>query len=201
MLWNFIERVSPTLFGIVCHQNPDFLIGAGGETLPICPRCFGFHLGFTIATVFILLGIRSSMRFPGWIESLLLPALIFLPAVHWAGGYLGYYNPGIGSRFITGSIGGGGIACFMVGYMFRCSGKIGACRMRLSAVYTFVLLIVNLMLGQLIFRGYDAAELTQLAFFSIVFNAVTLCVLVTYVVYSNVSRRRSFPIKLKSNRG
>ncbi len=87
----------------------------GGNYLPVCARCTGIYIGFSISALYLFFskGYKGNKVFN--LYQTVFMILCFLPfMIDGAGSYIGLWQSNNFLRIITGSIGGWAVVPFMV---------------------------------------------------------------------------------------
>lgn len=93
-----------------CHQRPDRSFFVGGYQLPVCARCTGVTIGYIVAVVMIIVGVRLNWM---WVLG-----LCGVMGLDWGIQRVGIKESNNIRRLITGIVGGIGVL-YVYFYAFR----------------------------------------------------------------------------------
>ena len=117
VLETILERITATVFGFLCHQDPGILMTVAGKEILLCPRCMGLHLGFSSSFILMALTTSSRVRIIGRATQLVFAMAIGSMAIDWGlGGCLGLYAPTHLSRLATGLATGSALSVLVISY-------------------------------------------------------------------------------------
>jgi uncharacterized membrane protein len=143
-----LEEITRFIFGLICHQDPSFLMKVGGREVLLCPRCMGLHLGFLSSFVFMMLWtsdrIRVLRRAAVFVVAIALGSMV----IDWGfGGHLGLYTPSSFSRLATGLASGSALSVLVVSYRRAMTMRLKSPALNLSGAQTGGLICFSLCLG------------------------------------------------------
>lgn len=94
----------------VCHQLPSRSLSIGGLVLPVCSRCSGIYIGFTITAVILFAMFRKKENdLPPPYVLIILALFFFSTIVDGIASNFGLYSTNNSLRFITGFLCGSSI--------------------------------------------------------------------------------------------
>ncbi len=94
----------------ICHQLPERSIGFGGRTMPVCARDAGLLAGFFLVLVILTLPGRRGAGWPGKWTMLVCGAGVGFLAFDGLSTYTGLRETSNTIRFLSGLLGGAGLA-------------------------------------------------------------------------------------------
>lgn len=117
VLETILERITATVFGFLCHQDPATLMTVDGKEILLCPRCMGLHLGFLSSFILMALATCKRIKIIERAAQLVLGIAIGSMAIDWGlGGCLGLYDPTNFSRLATGLATGSALGVLAISY-------------------------------------------------------------------------------------
>jgi len=114
MIYDFLTKICSNIGFSVCHQIPERTIFFGNIAMPLCSRCTGIYIGFTISILLMLILFRK--RESGFPPTyiIILSFIFIIPTV--SDGLLSYlsiYNTNNIIRITTGYLFGMGIGLML----------------------------------------------------------------------------------------
>jgi len=114
MIYDFLIEICSKIGFSVCHQIPERTIFFGNIAMPICSRCTGIYIGFTISIIsMIVLFRKKESGFPPLYIVILSLIFIISTVLDGIFSYLYIYNTNNIIRIITGYMFGTGIALIL----------------------------------------------------------------------------------------
>ena len=114
MIYDFLTKICSNIGFSVCHQIPERTIFFGNIAMPLCSRCTGIYIGFTISILLMLILFRK--RESGFPPTYII-ILSFIFIIHTVSdgllSYLSIYNTNNIIRITTGYLFGMGIALML----------------------------------------------------------------------------------------
>jgi uncharacterized membrane protein len=103
---SFLKVLSEKYFSLICHQDHSILMSVKGEVIPLCPRCMGLHIGFTIAVIILMITVKNRIKISGSFSFIILTASLGLMVIEWTFAQFTIYQSTILSRLLTGLVAG-----------------------------------------------------------------------------------------------
>ncbi|WP_303925545.1 DUF2085 domain-containing protein [Draconibacterium sediminis] len=111
-----IDTLSSTIFGLICHQNPEILAKIGDHTLMLCPRCAGLHAGLFLFLVYTLPFFKGKISMIGWFSKAFCSVSLLLLFSEWLLAQLQITQSTNESRYITGLLAGNASCMLLMAY-------------------------------------------------------------------------------------
>lgn len=114
-----LNHVSSYVFSIICHQNESVLIEVSEQSIMLCPRCSGLHIGFFF-TLLILLQLKTNrIKLTGRFSTgFFITALSFI-FLEWVLAQFGTFSSTTVSRYFTGLFAGTAFGMLLLAYRRR----------------------------------------------------------------------------------
>ncbi len=174
MNWeSILDRITSSVFGLICHQDPTELLYIDGKAVTLCPRCIGLQISFliTIAIVAVLkkFGRRSSITKPALAITIIFA--LFAP-IHWVLCRDGISVPDSTMRLVTGLGSGGAMAILLNAYLAGKTGQIPSERLGLKIIPALAILVIAETTGSALVSLTNWLVLTLVTFICVLGNSL-----------------------------
>jgi uncharacterized membrane protein len=195
MINNLIEKMGFS----ICHQLPSRSLNIGNLYLPVCSRCSGIYIGFTVSAIilFIMFRKKENNLPPAYI--IVISCLFILSTM--TNGILSYLTPfstSNNARFITGFLCGASVAImlypiFVFQYYKKSKNiKILSNPVKFVAYLIILMVFIAAVLARISFLDYFFYYLTA---FSIIFTFYFVNLVLTFLVPFFSQRAKKLPGK------
>lgn len=201
VLETILERITATVFGFLCHQDPGILMTVDGKEILLCPRCMGLHLGFSSSFILMALTISSRVKIIGRGAQLVFAMAIASMAIDWGlGGRFGLYAPTHLSRLATGLVTGSALGVLVISYRRGMVMDLDATALNLTGLQMTGLVCFSSSFCYLVVVLSHWAFLSSILLLCVIANASVAVHTVVLIVRSRLVRRAAVD-SLLTNKG